>query len=61
MVFGDYEGNIYFLNRQLELMVFRGYEIRVSHLYQLKQHSILVSIGVRTFPDNNLQANVRVL
>ena len=46
MIFGDHEGTLYFLNRQLELTSFHAYEIRVSHLYQMKQHNILVSIGV---------------
>lgn len=27
--------------------MFKAYEIRVSHLYQIKQHNLLVSIGVR--------------
>ena len=45
MIFGDYEGNLYFLNRNLELTSFKAYEIRVSHLFQMKQHNILISIG----------------
>ena len=46
MVFGDFEGSLYFVSRDLEVTTFHAYEIRVSHLYQLKQHNILVSIGV---------------
>ena len=46
MIFGDIEGYLYFLSRQLELTSFKAYEIRVSHMYQLKQHNILVTIGV---------------
>ncbi|ESO93774.1 hypothetical protein LOTGIDRAFT_182193 [Lottia gigantea] len=45
LVIGDYEGNLYFINRQLHLTQFKAYEIRVSHLYQLKQNNILVSVG----------------
>ena len=47
MVFGDIEGNLHFLSRQLELNSFRAYEIRVAKVYQLKQHNILITIGVR--------------
>ncbi|XP_071804394.1 vacuolar protein sorting-associated protein 11 homolog [Asterias amurensis] len=42
---GDSEGNLFFLDRNLEISGFRAYELRVTHLYQLKQHNILVSIG----------------
>lgn len=39
------EGQIWFLPRSLELSSFQAYKLRVTHLYQLKQHSILVSVG----------------
>ncbi|NWX92577.1 VPS11 protein, partial [Nothoprocta pentlandii] len=39
------EGQIWFLPRSLQLASFQAYKLRVTHLYQLKQHSILVSIG----------------
>ena len=42
----DIEGNIYFLDRSLATTSFKAFEIRVLFLYQLRQHSILVSIGV---------------
>ncbi|KAK3746923.1 hypothetical protein RRG08_030334 [Elysia crispata] len=45
LVVGDFEGNLYFINRQMELTAFRAYEIRVTHLTQLKQHNLLISIG----------------
>lgn len=45
IVFGDTEGAVHMLNRDLDLISFRAYELRVSHLYQLKQHNIIVSVG----------------
>ncbi|XP_073176764.1 porphobilinogen deaminase-like isoform X2 [Lepidochelys kempii] len=45
LVFGDMEGQIWFLPRSLQLSSFQAYKLRVTHLYQLKQHSILVSVG----------------
>lgn len=39
------EGQIWFLPRSLQLSSFQAYKLRVTHLYQLKQHNILVSIG----------------
>lgn len=39
------EGQIWFLPRSLQLSSFQAYKLRVTHLYQLKQHSILVSVG----------------
>ncbi|CAH1772502.1 unnamed protein product, partial [Owenia fusiformis] len=45
IIVGDFEGQLYFINRQLKLSGFKAYEIRVSHLFQMKQHSILISIG----------------
>lgn len=39
------EGQIWFLSRSLQLTSFQAYKQRVTHLYQLKQHSILVSVG----------------
>ncbi|PIK39430.1 putative vacuolar protein sorting-associated protein 11-like [Apostichopus japonicus] len=45
IVFGDTEGAIHMLSRDLDLVSFRAYELRVSHLYQLKQHNIIVSVG----------------
>uniref|UniRef100_A0A803YDJ9 VPS11 core subunit of CORVET and HOPS complexes n=1 Tax=Meleagris gallopavo TaxID=9103 RepID=A0A803YDJ9_MELGA len=46
LVFGDILcGRIWFLPRSLQLSGFQAYKLRVTHLYQLKQHSILVSVG----------------
>lgn len=45
LVVADTEGSMYFVNRHLELMCFKAYELSVSHLFQMKQHNILVSIG----------------
>ncbi|XP_019628396.1 PREDICTED: vacuolar protein sorting-associated protein 11 homolog [Branchiostoma belcheri] len=40
-----YEGNIHFLNRNLELSTFKAYELRITHLCQVKQQGILVTVG----------------
>ncbi|XP_028664283.1 vacuolar protein sorting-associated protein 11 homolog [Erpetoichthys calabaricus] len=45
IVFGDMSGQIWFLTRSSQLSNFQAYKLRVTHLYQLKQHSILVSVG----------------
>ncbi|XP_062520596.1 vacuolar protein sorting-associated protein 11 homolog [Corticium candelabrum] len=45
MVFGDADGFIHFLHRNLQLTNFRAYQCRVSHLIQLKQHNMLISVG----------------
>ncbi|KAM9221386.1 vacuolar protein sorting-associated protein 11 homolog isoform 1-T1 [Dugong dugon] len=45
LVFGDMEGQIWFLPRSLQLTSFQAYKLRVTHLYQLKQHNILASVG----------------
>lgn len=42
---GDMEGNIWFLPRSLQITSFQAYKLRVTHLFQLKQHSILVTVG----------------
>lgn len=39
------DGKIWLLNRSLQLSFFQAYKLRVTHLFQLKQHSILVSVG----------------
>lgn len=39
------DGKISLMTRSLQLMSFQAYKLRVTHLYQLKQHSILVSVG----------------
>jgi len=45
LVVSDFEGNIYLINRQMELTSFRAYELRVTHVTQLRQHSLIVTCG----------------
>ena len=54
LVLGDEEGSLYFVSRQLDVSSFHAYELCVTHLYQLKQHNILVTVGVRIFHVNHL-------
>lgn len=39
------DGKIWLMTRSLQLTSFQAYKLRVTHIYQLKQHSILVSVG----------------
>lgn len=39
------DGKIWLLTRSLQMTFFQAYKLRVTHLFQLKQHSILVSVG----------------
>ncbi|XP_069106820.1 vacuolar protein sorting-associated protein 11 homolog isoform X1 [Argopecten irradians] len=45
LIVGDHDGYLYLVSRQLKLSTFKAYEIRVSHLFQLRQHNLLVSVG----------------
>nr|XP_043898783.1 vacuolar protein sorting-associated protein 11 homolog [Solea senegalensis] len=45
IVLGDMDGKIWLMTRSLQLTFFQAYKLRVTHLYQLKQHSILVTVG----------------
>ncbi|XP_056449620.1 vacuolar protein sorting-associated protein 11 homolog [Gadus chalcogrammus] len=45
IVLGDMDGQIWLLPRSMKLESFQAYKLRVTHLHQLKQHSILVSVG----------------
>ncbi|CAG2230700.1 PEP5 [Mytilus edulis] len=45
LIFGDHDGYLHMLNRELQINSFKAYEIRVSHLFQMKQHNLLISIG----------------
>ncbi|XP_071483682.1 vacuolar protein sorting-associated protein 11 homolog [Diadema antillarum] len=45
MTLGDSEGNLLFLDRNLELDGFKAFELRVTHIFQLKQHNIIFTIG----------------
>lgn len=40
------DGFIHFLHRDLHMTKFMAYQCRVSHLAQLKQHNMLISVGV---------------
>ena len=48
LIIGDYEGMIFYLGRQFQLFSFNAYQIRVSHLFMMKQSNLLISIGVST-------------
>ncbi|XP_065843977.1 vacuolar protein sorting-associated protein 11 homolog [Oscarella lobularis] len=45
MIFGDSDGLVYLLHRDLSVTSYRAYQCRVSHLVQLKQQNVIVSIG----------------
>ncbi|KAG8192364.1 hypothetical protein JTE90_029095 [Oedothorax gibbosus] len=45
ILFGDVEGNVHFLNKQLQLVSFKAYELNISHITQLRLNPILVTIG----------------
>lgn len=45
ILFGDVEGYLHQLSRELNFTSFKIYDLSVSHLFQLKQHSILISVG----------------
>ena len=42
----DSDGLVYLLHRDLSVTSYRAYQCRVSHLVQLKQQNVIVSIGV---------------
>ena len=46
LIFGDHDGNLHFIDRDLQMSSFKAYILRVTHLYQLKQHNILITVGV---------------
>ena len=46
LFFVDNDGNIHILDRDQKLSGFKAYEFRTSLLFQMKQHNILVSVGV---------------
>lgn len=45
IIIGDYEGSIHMMSRSLQITSFVAYNIRVSHLFQMKQSNLLISIG----------------
>ena len=42
----DGVGQLHVINGQLEIASFQAYDNRVSLMYQLKQHNVLVTVGV---------------
>jgi hypothetical protein len=47
IILGESEGFVHVLDRGMQVSSFRAYAFQISHLLQLKQHNILVSVGVR--------------
>ncbi|XP_071958560.1 vacuolar protein sorting-associated protein 11 homolog isoform X2 [Antedon mediterranea] len=45
IIVGDYEGNLYFIDRNLQISSFPAYEQVVTQIFQLRQHNVLVTIG----------------
>ncbi|KAK2167121.1 hypothetical protein LSH36_32g21058 [Paralvinella palmiformis] len=52
LIFGDHDGNLHFIDRDLQMSSFKAYILRVTHLYQLKQHNILITVGNDYTPKN---------
>ena len=42
----DGVGQLHVINGQLDIVTFQAYDNRVSMMYQLKQHNVLVTVGV---------------
>ncbi|XP_065191110.1 vacuolar protein sorting-associated protein 11 homolog [Sycon ciliatum] len=45
IICGDAEGMVFFTDHSWTLISFPAYQVRISHLFQLKQSNILVTIG----------------
>lgn len=45
MLVGDTYGHLHMVDRNLEVTSFQMYELATTHLFQLKRHNILVSVG----------------
>ncbi|CAG0895646.1 unnamed protein product [Cyprideis torosa] len=45
LVFGDINGFIYFINRQLEMSAFRAYQLRVTNIVVMQQSAVIVTLG----------------
>ena len=45
----DGVGQLHVINGQLDVTSFQAYDNRVSLMYQLKQHNVLVTVGVSNF------------
>lgn len=49
LLFGNRSGTIFIINRNFELTPFQAYEFSIDHMVQVKQHSILITVGVSSF------------
>ena len=45
ILIGDTTGNLHLIDRSLQVSSFNLYQQRVTHLFQLRQHSVLISVG----------------
>jgi hypothetical protein len=45
LLLGDAEGSIFQVDRTFQFASFEAYSQNVSHLLQLKEHNILISVG----------------
>ena len=50
LLFGNHAGTLFTIDRNFEMDSFQLYEASLQHLLQLKQHSILVTVGVSPGP-----------
>jgi len=46
LLFGDQDGSVHTVSQSLEVQTFQAYEFNVTHLWQMKQHNILITVGV---------------
>lgn len=46
IIFGDENGMIYEVNHNFQVSMFKAFEVRVCHLYQLKNHNVLSAVGI---------------
>lgn len=47
LTFGDREGFVHFVDRSFQITTFKAFEFKVTHLLQLRQCGILITVGVR--------------
>ena len=57
MLYTDGVGQLHVINGQLDIASFQAYDNRVSLMYQLKQHNVLVTVGV----SNSILSNTLLL
>ena len=43
---GDSEGFVHLLDRSMHIDEFRAYEFTLSHMFQMRTHSLLITVGV---------------